>query len=227
MVRMIIYTVLFDLNVGCLFSGGPPVSKPPTSKIAPSTRIPQPPKVFEGREVIVNEIATHLASGNPERMPVCILAPGGMGKTSTSLAAMNHPLVTSTFPPHRQIWVPCIGLSSPTAFLTYLAQALKIEVQGDPLLLLKLALDQPRKPYIILIDNFETTWHQTGGKQVEIENILKELDAIPELGILLSMRSEYAPLAHWTRIKLQPLDINSALDVWGVIHPAGRRPRTP
>jgi hypothetical protein len=48
-------------------------------------------------------------------------------------------------------------------------------------------VDQLGQPYIILIDNFETTWHSSEGTQAEVENILKELDAIPKLAILLSM----------------------------------------
>jgi tetratricopeptide (TPR) repeat protein len=193
-----------------------------TSDIAPSNRIPLPPEIFKGRENVVNEIAEHLASGHRSRTRVCILAPGGMGKTSTSLAVMQHPSIAVAFPSHRQLWIPCIGLSSPSAFLTRLANALQVKPEeGDPLPMIKSVLET-NGPYIILIDNFETTWHPSEGTQMDMANLLQELDCIPNLAILLSMRSEYPPMNHWTSIKLQPLDINSSLDVWTAIHPVSR-----
>jgi Cdc6-like AAA superfamily ATPase len=154
--------------------------------ISYSNRIPHPPKVVKGRENVVSCIAENLTSGDPDRTRVCILAPGGMGKTSTSLAVMRHPLVSAAFSSHRQVWIPCIGLNSPSSFLTRLANALHIKVKVDALPLIKSVLEQPDEPYILLIDNFETTWYSTEGP--EVSDILTELDSISELAIPNAIR---------------------------------------
>ena len=69
------------------------------ASIASSAQMPVPPTIFVGRDEVVNKIAGHLVSGDIARSRVFILAPGGMGKTSTALVrwtrtARFHALVS-------------------------------------------------------------------------------------------------------------------------------------
>ena len=51
--------------------------------------MPLKPEIFHGRDDLVEEIAQLLVREETSR--VCILGPGGMGKTSVSLAVVELP----------------------------------------------------------------------------------------------------------------------------------------
>jgi len=72
--------------------------------------IPLKPEVFYGRDDFVEDIARLLLQEETSR--VCILGPGGMGKTSVSLAVVELPLIKERFPGGNCVWVPCIEATS-------------------------------------------------------------------------------------------------------------------
>ena len=53
--------------------------------------MPLKPEVFHGRDDLVQDIAQLLLQEKTSR--ICILGPGGMGKTSVSLAVVELPLI--------------------------------------------------------------------------------------------------------------------------------------
>src|SRR5882762_3125395 len=55
--------------------------------LLPWGEMPMKPRHFHGRDAIVTDVARLLTSGDTSR--VCILGPGGMGKTSVALAVME------------------------------------------------------------------------------------------------------------------------------------------
>jgi len=61
-----------------------------------------------------------------ETSRVCILGPGGMGKTSVSLAVVEQPLIKKRFLPENCIWVPCIEARSATLLLEILYIQLRV-----------------------------------------------------------------------------------------------------
>ena len=80
--------------------------------------MPMKPEIFHGRDDLVNDIAQLLRQGGTSR--VCILGPGGMGKTSVSLAVVELPVIKERFPGGNVIWVPCIEATSATLLLEIL-----------------------------------------------------------------------------------------------------------
>ena len=166
--------------------------------IASSAEMPMPPRIFIGRDTVVGKIAAHLVSGDITRSRIFILAPGGMGKTSTALAIMKHPSVMTKFAKEYQFWVPCISANSPSTFLAHLYRHLRVTRQtGDPLDDILATLKTNDEPRVILLDNFETPWHPVEGSQESVEEVLRALALLPHVAILVTMRSEFPPLDEW------------------------------
>lgn len=72
------------------------------------------PEIFQGRDGLVEGIAQLLLRGETSR--ICIIGPGGISKTSVSLAIVESLLIMDRFPGENVVWVPSIaatpGLSS-------------------------------------------------------------------------------------------------------------------
>src|SRR5258708_9063976 len=77
-------------------------------------QMPLKPRIFYGRTDLVEEIAHLLCSERTSQ--VCILGPGGMGKTSLALTIVQSPIVQAIYGP-RCFWVPCIEAASPHLLL--------------------------------------------------------------------------------------------------------------
>jgi len=89
--------------------------------------MPMKPEIFHGRDNLVEGIAQLLLQEKTSR--VCILGPGGMGKTSVSLAVVELPLIKERFPGGNCVWVPCIETTSATLLLEILYT--QLQVPGD------------------------------------------------------------------------------------------------
>ena len=149
--------------------------------------MPRKRAVFHGRDDTVEEITQLLMKEETSR--ICILGPGGMGKTSVSLGVVEHPLVKARFPPDNRVWVPCIEATSATLLLETLYTQLRIprnkQITSDNIISL-LTSTQPR---LILLDSFETPFNvlnETQKKQVE--DILRRLAMLSHVAILVTMR---------------------------------------
>ena len=117
--------------------------------------MPLKPEVFYGRDDFVEEITQLLLQEGTSR--VCILGPGGMGKTSVSLAVVESPLIKERFPGGNLVWVPCIEATSATLLLEILY--IQLQVPGDKQLTLEKIISElnaSKDPRLILLDNFET-----------------------------------------------------------------------
>ena len=125
------------------------------SDTAVRQEMPLKPEIFHGQEDFVEGIA-HLPL-HEETSRICILGPGGMGKTSVSLAVVELPLIKERFPSGNLVWVPCIEATSATLFLEILC--IQLQVPGDKQVTLEKIfseLDASKQPRLILLDNFET-----------------------------------------------------------------------
>ncbi|KIM49725.1 hypothetical protein M413DRAFT_115292 [Hebeloma cylindrosporum] len=190
------------------------------ASIASSAEMPLPPAIFIGRDAVVNKIAGHLVSGDISRSRVFIVAPGGTGKTSTSLAVMKHPSVLEKFPKERQFWVPCISAKSPTAFLAHLSRHIRVTRQtGDTLDDILATLKASEEPRVILLDNFETPWRPVQGNQEAVRDVLRALSLLPHIAILVTMRSEFPPLDEWTFVTLSHVDPRDSRKIYTAIDP--------
>ncbi|KAG6843529.1 hypothetical protein H0H87_003463, partial [Tephrocybe sp. NHM501043] len=77
--------------------------------------IPSNTAFFYGRDNTVSDLVSVLVQST--RQHVCLLGPGGMGKSSTSLAVMTHVDVQARFPGKCRVWVPCVKATSISLFL--------------------------------------------------------------------------------------------------------------
>ena len=194
---------------------------------ASAAEMPVPPTIFIGRDAVVNKIADHLVSGDVARSRVFILAPGGMGKTSTALAVMKHPSIMTKFAKERQFWVPCISANSPSTFLAHLSCNLRVTRQtGDPLGDILATLKTTEEPRVILLDNFETPWHPVEGNQESVGDVLRALSLLPHVAILVTMRSEFPPLDEWIYEPLSHVEPHDSRQIYTAIDPrAGNDPK--
>ena len=99
----------------------------PESDTLARQEMPLKPEIFHGRDDMVEGIANLLLQEETSR--VCILGPGGMGKTSVSLAVVELPLIKERFPGGNLTWVPCIEATSASLLLDILY--IQLQVPGD------------------------------------------------------------------------------------------------
>ena len=175
--------------------------------------MPLKPEIFHGRDDLVEGIAQLLLQEETSR--VCILGPGGMGKTSVSLAVVELPLIKERFPDGNCVWVPCIEATSATQLLEILYIQLQVPGDGDKQVTLeKLVweLDASKHRRLILLDNFETPWNASGQSQ-EVSDILRKLATLNHVAILVTMRGTYSPCDSDTDIIWQPHTIQPTDEV--------------
>lgn len=85
--------------------------------------------IFYGRDTLVAELV-HIVTNDSDfegqkRPQICILGPGGMGKTTTALAVMAHSDTKRHFP-DSLVWVPCVKATSTALFLDTLYWSLGV-----------------------------------------------------------------------------------------------------
>jgi len=183
--------------------------------------IPLKPEVFYGRDDFVQDITRLLLQEETSR--VCILGPGGMGKTSVSLAVVESPLIGERFPGGNLVWVPCIEATSATLLLEVLY--IQLQVPGDKQVTLEKIiseLDVSKEPRLILLDNFETPWNAPGGIQKQVGGILRRLAKLSHVAILVTMRGRYPPCdkaIKWQAKDIKATDEAACLRIYHDINP--------
>ena len=154
-------------------------------------RMPLKPAVFHERDVIVEEIAQLLTKQETSR--ICILGPGGIGKTSVALGVVDHPLIKARFLPENRVWVPCTEATSETLLLEILYTQLQLprdkQVTIETIISLLSSSTQPR---LILLDNFETPYYNQSLVE-DMLNIHRQLTMLSHVAILVTMRGRNPP----------------------------------
>ncbi|EDR09251.1 uncharacterized protein LACBIDRAFT_296727 [Laccaria bicolor S238N-H82] len=183
--------------------------------------MPLKPEIFHGREALVQDIVQLLIKEESSR--VCILGPGGMGKTSVSLAVVESPCIKAHFFPEHLFWVPCIEATSATLLLELLYTQLQIP-RTKQMTLSKIIsqLDASTQPRLILLDNFETPWNAPGGAQKLVGDILRQLAMLKHVSILVTMRGSQAPCDQaiiWQLRDIQPPDEEACIRIFHDINP--------
>ena len=187
--------------------------------------MPLKPEIFHGRDDFVEDIAQLLLHEETSR--ICILGPGGMGKTSVSLAVVELPLIAERFPGRNCVWVPCIEATSATLLLEILYIQLQIPGDRDKQVTLEKIiseLDGSKEPRLILLDNFETPWNALGGTQKQISDILRKLAMLCHVAILVTMRGTYPPCdaIEWQSHTIQPTDEAACRRIFHDINPSSK-----
>ena len=187
--------------------------------------IPLKPEVFYGRDNFVEDIAQLLLQEETSR--VCILGPGGMGKTSVSLAVVESPFIKERFPGGNLVWVPCIEATSATLLLEILY--IQLQVPGDKQVTLEKIiseLDASKQPRLILLDNFETPWNASGETPKQVGDILRRLAMLSHVAILITMRGSYPPCENaikWQSKNIESTDEAACLHIYHDINPGSEK----
>ena len=190
----------------------------PVSDTHSRQEMPLKPEIFHGRDDLVNGIAQLLLQEETSR--VCILGPGGMAKTSVSLAVVELPLIKKRFPGGNVIWVPCIAAKSATLLLEILY--IQLQILGDKEVTLETIiseLDTLKQPRLIVVDNFETPWN---GNQKQVGDILRRLAMLSHIAILVTMRGRHPPCSgaiKWKSKDIESTDEKACLRIYHDINP--------
>ncbi|KAJ3514814.1 hypothetical protein NLJ89_g2144 [Agrocybe chaxingu] len=184
--------------------------------------IPLKPRIFYGRDDMVDEITGWLLVENTDNAPhVCILGPGGMGKTSLALAVANSPLIDAKFHQTCRFWVPCVEATSSNAFLQLLYVSLRTTRDTkDALADILFELSSSDEPRLILLDNFETPWNLADGSQTEINDILSRLANLRHVALIVTMRGTNPPSEdiEWRTTNIPPTDLEASRLIWSKIN---------
>jgi len=186
-------------------------------------QIPLKPGIFHGRGDLVGEIARLLV--RRETAHVCLLGPGGMGKTSVSLAVVELPLIQEHFLGESCVWVPCIEATSATLLLEILY--IQLQVPGDKQVTLEeivYHLNASKQRSLILLDNFETPWNAPGaGTQKQIEDTLRRLAELSHIAIFITMRGTNPPCdgaIEWQSKNIEPAGREACLRIYHDYNPS-------
>ncbi|KAG6912545.1 hypothetical protein DXG01_013898, partial [Tephrocybe rancida] len=182
--------------------------------------IPANTHVFHGRDILVTELVGVLVGGSQRH--ICLLGPGGMGKTSTSLAVMNHPDVEARFAEHLRVWVPCVKAPSTALLIDTLCTSLGISTKsGNPFSDI-LSVLRTSPPIVLVLDNFETPWSAAEG-QSEVEQVIRDINRIPHVTLFVTIRSSSPPCEElpWHHVNLRAVDATAARNIYLSWHPKG------
>ncbi|KAG6871582.1 hypothetical protein C0995_002881 [Termitomyces sp. Mi166 len=188
--------------------------------LSPRSRAPIPinSAIFYGRDSLIAELVSVITG--PLRKHICLFGPGGMGKTSTSVAVMGHPDVKAKYESHFRVWVPCVKATSASLFLETLRSSLAIlKETGDARGAILAAL-QASPPIVILLDNFETPWDADGARPV-VEQVLRDIHSIEHVTLFITTRSSPPPCDDlpWYPKDLHGVDENAAQEIYTAHHP--------
>ncbi|KZT34815.1 TPR-like protein [Sistotremastrum suecicum HHB10207 ss-3] len=171
--------------------------------------LPPAPQIFFGRSETLDTLVAQVSG--PESSHVAILGPGGIGKTSVALAAAHHPMARLKYRKNIH-FISCEGLHDAPSLLGALGKPFSIS-DKNILPALTHILSRLKDPFLILLDNFETTWEPSANR-LDVESILTTLSRNPMLTLLITLRGAERPQGvAWTRPfipVLPPLDSKSA-----------------
>jgi tetratricopeptide (TPR) repeat protein len=186
--------------------------KAPTSPVPPVpahtvSRLPPLPRYF-GRDIEVEALVTAVCADSPR--PVPVLGPGGVGKTTVTLAALHDRRVAERFR-ERRWFVRCDGATSADALLGEIAKGVGVEPRSQ--LEERVFREIERVPGVLALDNAETPWE---GDLEKVEALLAQLGGLAGLALVASIRGDERPLGPaWTEaVRVGPLAPSDARDAF-------------
>jgi tetratricopeptide (TPR) repeat protein len=193
----------------------PEVTAAPATKH--SGRIPTARDLI-GRDSEVASLVTAWLSA-PSR-PVAVLGAPGIGKSAICLAALHDKKVQERFG-ERRWFIRCDGALSADALLSGLAAELGVIWTGSPGSVLdRVCAALYADLAVVVLDNFETPWT---ADPLPVEELLRILAAIPQLGLAVSARGTARPggLSWRDFAMLSPLRLPDARQVFLAVAGAG------
>ncbi|KAJ7595794.1 hypothetical protein C8J56DRAFT_389479 [Mycena floridula] len=187
--------------------------------------IPANIALFLGRDPEVDELVLLLTQdpGDEKRARICILGPGGMGKTELAKKVINHTEIRRCYASRNLIFVACVQAPSVSLLLDTLYTAL--DITRDTHNTFNDILNDLRSsgPLILLLDNFETPLLADGARE-QVEQILRDIEQIPHVALFVTMRGSSAPCEGflWTEKKIEPLNPHASHRLFTEICPKAR-----
>ncbi|KAH8822524.1 hypothetical protein DL96DRAFT_1560110 [Flagelloscypha sp. PMI_526] len=162
------------------------------SKPIISQALPPPPKLFIGRESVVESVVQAILSSPEPR--IVILGLGGNGKTTLATTVLHDARITSAYPTKYFV---SSELSLTAELLEIrIANALSIPQNERETDLVSRIVDNIRRsanPVLLYIDNLETVW-EVESEQPKIDQLLELLSgASSKLAVLVTMRGTQGP----------------------------------
>ncbi|EJD47500.1 hypothetical protein AURDEDRAFT_163368 [Auricularia subglabra TFB-10046 SS5] len=177
---------------------------PPIPELAPASvsRLPPRPHLHFGRAAESQAVVDIAVADAPGR--AVILGGPGMGKTTLALAVLYDPSVAQKFGV-RRFFVACDAAESQSSCLVTIADAFGIVAANQTALRKKLVDAIGTEPALLVLDNFESAW-EAASQRSGAEDVLRLLDAVPNLALLLTMRGTERPVGvSWSRPFLPPM----------------------
>ncbi|KAJ7595840.1 P-loop containing nucleoside triphosphate hydrolase protein, partial [Mycena floridula] len=187
--------------------------------------IPANITLFLGRDPEVEELVFLLTQdpGDGKRARICILGPGGMGKTELAKKVINHSKIHRCYASKNLLFVACVQAVSAPLFLDILYTGL--DITRDTHNTLNDILNELRSsgPLILLLDNLETPLLADGARE-QVEQILRDIEQIPHVALFVTMRGSSAPCEGfpWTEKRIEPLDPHASHRLFTEICPKAR-----
>ncbi|KAJ7595822.1 hypothetical protein C8J56DRAFT_883977 [Mycena floridula] len=206
-------------NTFNIWPAGP--SSPPRAR----GYIPANIALFLGRDPEVEELVLLLTQdpGDGKRARICILGPGGMGKTELAKKVINHSEIQRCYVSRNLLFVACVQAVSVPLFLDILYTAL--DITRDTHNTLNDILNELRSsgPLILLLDNLETPLFADGARE-QVEQILRDIEQIPHVALFVTMRGSSAPSEGflWSEKRIEPLDPHASHRLFTEICPKAR-----
>ncbi|KZO92333.1 hypothetical protein CALVIDRAFT_557581 [Calocera viscosa TUFC12733] len=178
------------------------------------SRLPPKPRIFHGREDVVNQAVSVLLK--PEPAHIALLGMGGIGKTSTAATILHSEEVKAKYGSNR-VFLRCDSITTADGIVSALGAALKVPVSqdDDPRALLLQYLDAIDGSSFLVVDNLESAWDTPDREAVE--EFLAELSNIGTLSLVITMRGQQRPVGvDWSSLPppLKTLDLDASKTIY-------------
>ena len=148
-------------------------------------RQPEAPDRCLGREEDLARLVAALTA-EPCR-PIAVYGGAGMGKSTLTRAAANHPAVVARFG-DRRAWVALDRAADAAGMMAALLDGLALPTGAEPWP--AIAGELAAAPALLVLDNLETPW---APHRRAVEELLAKLARVPGLALMVSLRSGAPP----------------------------------